>query len=944
MLLVFVSCALVPVCTLALVSYNQVTDQLHKQSETRLWYSSKSLGMTIYERLLFLETNLEAIERDLSTSWSWKAPGWGFPLNRHIEGRFAGLTIAPEQGETRALLGTPTEPPALSSEEQEYLDSGHSLLLLRPGEDSVPRILLLRALAGAAGQRVFLIGQIKPGYLWGGRHENNLPGSSDFCVLSNPEQPLFCSRPERGSMPEPIRSEVASSPSGYLEWTTDRQSLIAGYWSLFLKARFQADSWIVIVSEPRSNALAPIAEFHKTFPLTLLLSLCIVMLFSLTQIRRNLVPLAKLQEGTKRVATQDFDIQIEVASGDEFEELAESFNTMAERLGQQFRLNATKAEIDRSVLAALDLPTLVDQVLTLAPKIFPCHSLSLTVVDPSDAAVAETYTKMRGSSQAAGRDLIELTPDALDPLQTQSEIFFLKSSDSIPSYLASLNSTEVSSYVVLPLRFKLDLLGILAFGVSEAGTQGPERLAQVRSIADQLAIALSNVRMIQQINFLAYYDSLTGLPNRTFFRERLQQALQHAQRQESLLAVLFVDLDSFKRINDTLGHGQGDELLRAVAGRMLHSLTEERRESDEFGVDIARLGGDEFTIMLSDIGDAQKAAHIARRTLATVSQPFALGSQEVCLTASIGITIYPLDGDNTEDLLKNADVAMYEAKNGGRNGFRFYRKSMNEQAFRLLSIESKLRKALENEELLVHYQPIVDARAGSVIGVEALLRWQDPELGLVPTEQFIWLAEETGLIVPLGERVLRAACAQNFAWQSAGHPPIRVSVNVSARQFRERTLVETVERALADAGLSPEHLVLEITESVLIESVDATAKVLRHLKDIGVQLSIDDFGTGYSSLSYLKHFPVDHLKIDRSFVRDVTSNSADEAIAAGIIVMAHTLGLKVIAEGVETEAQLELLRAKGCDALQGYLFGRAIPGDSIPDLLRRQPHLGHESA
>ena len=944
MLLAFVFCALVPVCTLAVLSYSQVTGQLHKQSRTRLWYASKSLGMTIYERLLFLEANLEAIERDLSADWSGGDPGRSIPLTKHIEGRFEAITVIVKQGEPVALLGTPGTLPALSYEDVEYIRSGHTLIRIQPAPEALPRILMLRAHDDEGRSGAILIARIKPSYLWGDAHENNLPRLSDYCVFNNPPRVLFCSLPERGSFTNLSASEVASSPSGYLEWTLGNQPLIGAYWSLFLKAGFRTDSWTVMVSEPRENALAPVANFHKTFPLILALALCIVMLSSLIQIRRNLVPLAELQKGTRRIATQNFDIQLDVESGDEFEELARSFNTMAKRLGQQFRLTTTKAEIDRSVLAAMDLTTIVDRVLALVPKILPCEGLSLTVVDPSKGSVAETYRKTSFSRLPSGRELVELTAEELDQLETDSDIILIKAAESIPSYLVPLHSEAVRSFVVLPLRFKHGLLGILAFALRDHPADGHEDLIQVRSIADQLAIALSNVRMIQQIHFLAYYDSLTGLPNRTFYRERLQQALKNAKRRESLVAVLFVDLDSFKRINDTLGHGQGDELLRAVAGRMLECVKEGGGGSAEFGVDVARLGGDEFTVMLTDIGDAQKAAQLARRILSAISRPFMLASQEVCLTASIGITIYPLDGEDVESLLKNADVAMYEAKDGGRNDFRFYRKSMNEEALRYMAIESKLRKALERDELLIHYQPIIGVREGSIVGVEALLRWRDPELGLVPPEEFIGLAEENGLIVPIGEHVLRKACEQNFAWQSAGLPPLRVSVNVSGRQFRERSLVEIVQRALTDSGLSPEYLVIEITESVLIGSVKATTKLLQRLRELGVRLSIDDFGTGYSSLSYLKHFPADHLKIDRSFVRDIATHRDDAALASGIIGMGHSLGLKVIAEGVETDAQFELLRASGCDEVQGYLFGRPVPAEAVTERLRKGKYIGLEES
>ena len=941
MLVVFISCALLPVGTVALLSYTQVTRQLHEQTQTRLWYASKSLGMTLYERLLFLESGLGTIERSLRTNSDPDDFDVEYRPTKHIEARFKQITLVPKQGGAIALLGASQPPPRLTSEQKAHLRSGQTLLLTQKRKSSFPRILMLRQAQIDGAGRALLIGQIKQGYLFGNPHDNNLPPSSEFCVFGKFAPAFYCSLEERRLVSEAARSEIIQSSSGHLEWKIGPNTIVGAYWSLFLKPRFRAGSWIVMVSEPRSNALAPMAKFHKTFPLILALTLCIVILFSLTQIRRNLVPLEELQKGTKQIAKQDFDLQLEIKSGDEFEELAQSFSTMAKTLGQQFRLNATRAEIDRSVLAALDLPTIVDRVLALAPEIFPCESLSLTLLDQSKGSIAQTYRRIGDSEQPAGCELLELAPEDLEPLESESDVLVTKSTEFIPSYLRALQSDTVHAFVLLPLRFKSELLGVLAFAVSDEFTSPHERLKPVRGIADQLAIALSNVRMIQQIHFLAFYDSLTGLPNRAFFRERLQQAIEDAARHESLLAVLVIDLDGFKRINDSLDHDQGDELLQEVASRVLQCVkgTESITENAEgkFGVDIARLGGDEFALMLSDIGDAQKAAQVAKRVLPAISAPLSLGSQEVSLTASIGITIYPLDGDNVETLLRNADVAMYNAKECGRDGFSFYRSAMNETAHRHLRIESKLRSALEEDAFRLHYQPIIDTREESIVGTEALIRWHDSELGLVAPDEFIRLAEDSGLIVRLGERVLRSACEQTVAWQSLGVPALRVSVNLSGRQLRERSLADTVQRALTDSGLRPEDLTLEITESALIRDMASAIDVLQQLKDLGAKLSIDDFGTGYSSLSYLKNFPIDHLKIDKSFVQDVASSREDAAMTSAIIAMGHGLGLKVIAEGVETRKQFAFLRKKKCDEVQGYLFGHAMPADDLAAYLRGEP-------
>jgi len=389
---------------------------------------------------------------------------------------------------------------------------------------------------------------------------------------------------------------------------------------------------------------------------------------------------------------------------------------------------------------------------------------------------------------------------------------------------------------------------------------------------------------------------------------------------------MFLDLDRFKIINDTLGHPMGDRLLKGVAQRLRSCL----REGDT----VARLGGDEFMVVLPAIAHAEDAARVGQRILDALSVPFNFEGHELHIGVSIGIALYPNDGKSAEALLKNADIAMYRAKEQGRNNYQFYTPALNDMAFERLTLENSLRRALERREFVVHYQPQVSLNTGQIVGMEALVRWRHPELGLVAPMKFIPVAEETGLIVPIGEWVLQMACAQNKAWQEAGFPPLRVTVNLSARFFRRKDLMETVARILKETGLDPDYLELELTEGTTMENAEATIRTLHELKEMGVHLSIDDFGTGYSSLSYLKRFPLATLKIDRLFVQDITTSSDGAVITLAIIAMAHSLGLKVIAEGVETEEQLAFLRAHRCDEMQGYLFSRPIPAEAFTQLLR----------
>jgi diguanylate cyclase (GGDEF)-like protein len=391
---------------------------------------------------------------------------------------------------------------------------------------------------------------------------------------------------------------------------------------------------------------------------------------------------------------------------------------------------------------------------------------------------------------------------------------------------------------------------------------------------------------------------------------------------------MLIDLDRFKFVNDSMGHKAGDVLLMTVAARLRASL----RDTDT----VARMSGDEFVVILSEHAEQALTPEIVERVMASVAQPVILGSKEFFVTCSIGVAAYPSDGTPADSLIEHADIAMYRAKKLGRNNYQFYTPAMNEESLERVRIESALRNALERNEFVLHYQPQVDLQSGRIVGMEALIRWQHPELGMVPPARFIGVAEDTGLIVPIGAWVMRTACLQNKAWQDAGLGKLRVAVNLSARQFSAVDLVAGIESVLHDSGLDPACLELELTESLFMSDVTPAVELLHRMKGLGINLSIDDFGTGYSSLSYLSRFPIDVLKIDRSFVNDISHDANDAAIVASIIALAHNLRLSVIAEGVETAAQLDYLRHQGCDEMQGYYFSRPLAVPEFEQLLRQR--------
>ncbi len=431
-----------------------------------------------------------------------------------------------------------------------------------------------------------------------------------------------------------------------------------------------------------------------------------------------------------------------------------------------------------------------------------------------------------------------------------------------------------------------------------------------------------------RLDYLAHHDTLTNLPNRLLFQDRLRHAISKARRMQQIMALLFLDLDRFKNINDSLGHEVGDQVLQEVAKRLTNIV----RESDT----LARLGGDEFVIALEQNTESRELTIVAQKILETLSTAFHIDTHELYITASIGISLYPANGLTPETLMKTADVAMYRAKEKGRNNFQFFALEMNERAHQALFLENNLRKAIDNQELALYYQPQVEITTGKTTGMEALIRWHHPTRGVIPPDKFIPMAEETGLIIPIGKWVINTACQQTMQWQQAGFPPCKVAVNISPRQFRQSDLVETVAQALDESGLAACWLELEITENVLVEDVAQTITIMESLNSLGVSLAIDDFGTGYSSLSYLHRFPLSKLKIDRSFVQSIGGPAGNQAIVEAIIALACALDLEVIAEGIENQEQIAFLKERGCFYGQGFYFSRPLPVDACEQFLLQE--------
>ena len=508
----------------------------------------------------------------------------------------------------------------------------------------------------------------------------------------------------------------------------------------------------------------------------------------------------------------------------------------------------------------------------------------------------------------------------------------LNSDQGKPWRESSLQTGVVASCGV-PLTNDGKSIGVILFFLSKSSAMDKEIIALLTRIGKNVSFALENFdradeknQADERIQFLATHDDLTRLPNRVMFNQLFEQSIRLARRDNHQCAVLFIDLDRFKVINDSLGHAAGDTLLIEVAKRLRDCV----RDSDVVG----RLGGDEFVVMLDRISDRDQVAVVARKILAALLSPILLAGHECSTTGSVGIAVFPENGNDALTLTKNADIAMYLAKEEGKNDFRCFSSEIKSQSIERLMLEADLRHALELDQFTLHYQPKLDVQTGRITGLEALLRWVHPELGDLPPMEFISLAEETGLIIPIGLWVLKTACAQNMAWQRDGLPAISMAVNLSPRQFLDENLLRDIDELLMSTGMPAHLLQLEITESMVMQNVDRAVKVLDQIQSRGVRLAIDDFGTGYSSMSLMKQFPIDTIKIDRSFVRDLENSSQDRAIAKAIISMGKALGLTVVAEGVETAEQDAFLRGHECDELQGCLFSRPIPAEAVALLLR----------
>ncbi len=909
--LLFVLSAFLPLALIAALSLGEVRSLLLQQSEQRLAATAKAYGTTVYERLL--------VASDVALSTATR----GAVLTERDElahRTFRSLAIARDDGSISQLMGSVAAPPP-DAAARARLAAGKPVVRVAPGESTDARVILQVARLDGGG---VVMGELNPAYLWGDGDET--PAETDFCVVQDISgERLHCPATIE---PEARHAMLAERGSHLHSATWDRKGepFRGIAWAQFMRAGFGTPDWVVMAAQPESYQLKRAIQFGRLYVPVVVLALLLVGWLTIRQASHIVGPLTRLAERARGMAQNDFKSRVAIEREDEFGELAAAFDAMSHKLGRQFASLKALSEIDRLILSTVDSAQVIRTVLQRLGTAVRADAVTVTLLEHDNSDYARTYFRSSEGDDSPRMERHAISTEERADLEGASSGQWLALASDAPAYLARLVGDGATTAYVQPVVWRGTLCGALALGYRGTSSLDEEERQHARELSDRVAVAVSSAWRDEQLYLQAHFDALTGLPNRLLFKDRLGQEIARSQREGLRFALLFVDLDHFKTVNDSFGHTTGDAVLREAARRISRCV----RTTDT----VSRLGGDEFTVMLTNLHHPEEAWLVAESVVEALSREFQVNGEQCFLSASVGIASFPEDGASAEELLKSADTAMYRAKAGGRAQSVYFEERMNAEAVARLTLDRDLRVAIERGELELHYQPKLDLGNGAVCGAEALVRWRHPTLGLIAPDRFIPLAEESGYIEQVGHWTLTEACRQMRRWREAGLPLESVSVNVSPRQFRRRGLVEFIRDCVAEAKLPAECLGIEITEGVLMERSQSVEEVLQRLSAMGHRLALDDFGTGFSSMSYLKRFPVREIKIDRVFIEGLAPGTESEAIVAAIIAMSHALGKSVVAEGVETSEQFALLARMGCDQVQGFLVSAAVTAAEFEALVR----------
>lgn len=910
-----------PILGLVTITFFQLSDYMANQHRKELQSDAKHIGMNLFEGLQRVGAELPRVAATRSEDSLRNAVG--LP----DDALSIRLVRGVRPGDPLWLNPGSTEPRIYQALYEQLLGASGSQASARsmrihqmPGDETV----LFASLK--MGDNEYLAARLEPRFFW---DPEQLPYDKLSCVLAGADTVVFCSEDAPPQFVDAFARARRDSAVGSFEWERGDDTMRAVYWEVFLQGIGMDRNWSVVLSQPEQALFATTRHFQVTLILVVLASILMALMFSIGHLRRVLRPLETLRTATRQVSEGDLGRQVRIDSGDEFEELAQAFNSMTGKLADQFSQREALMELDRLILSTKDSRHVVNEVMKNALA-FPECDLVLVAIREGD----EVHLKAVG----AGADRVE---DHVLSEQVEYEHCMQQLDQggagvalaAYPDWLPAIeNVAQCDGWLLFPLHISGLLKGFVVVGMTRARSVVHADYGWATQLVGRLSIALTRARWQADLYHQAHFDELTGLPNRVALKLALGQALERSRRHDTRVALLFIDLDRFKLINDSLGHAAGDRYLQVVAERIRGCI----RSEDA----VARLGGDEFTVVITDIpAQADLGSEVmtmVNRLLETIPKPIMLGQHELRSTMSIGASIFPDDGQTLDDLMKQADTAMYQAKRSGGNSFRFYAQEMQAASQQRMELESDMRRALEGDQFLLYFQPQIHSGSDGVPSAEVLLRWNHPQKGLVPPGVFIPIAEESMLIADIDAWVLRATCRQLRVWLDAGVTPVRLAVNISAAQFQNPGFIGLVKNTLATFDIPASQIELEITEGALIDNLDHAREVLSELHALGLDLAIDDFGTGYCSLAYLKSMPIDKLKIDQSFVRDITRSTRDAAIVEVILQLSRQLGLRCIAEGVETAAEYDWLLEKGCDLFQGYFFHRPMPLADFEQILSAQ--------
>jgi diguanylate cyclase (GGDEF)-like protein len=920
----FILAALIPIVIFGLLSMQEIRHQLQEQTTTYLHQKCKDYAMGLLARLEMAERNLQLISGQIEKSTDVALLN-DLGSNNALVQQFLRLAVIDPTGKKTQLVGDASLIPELTVRELLVIGNGKTFIKSTAESNlNSSRLWMAQNLIKNQPGSGILIGELNPETIWD--IEDTAP--SNLWVLDNTSQILISS--EQGiELPAKRRERFPSTNSGQFSFIHENTPYEGTYWKIPMKGMYTSADLIIVLAQPEALAFESIQQFSSIYPPVIVLTVLIVAFFITRLIIKYLSPLDQLKMATLKIADGDFTSHVDINSRDEFQALADSFNEMTRRLRSQFDILSAMAEIDRHILSSLNAGEIVETALNRLPNVLFCDLIAIAHIDPTTYWVSDIHSRRTGQGTKILTGAIKLTlQDTLDLLAAQDSVIEAGNDTRFSEFFDTIAQASKLQYLLVPVVVNGVLYSIISLGYLKHKMIPPESRTAARNFGDRIAVALSNAAWEEKLYQQAHFDSLTGLPNRLVLNDRLLQELARARRDNTQIAVIFIDVDRFKVVNDSLGHSAGDELLTKLA----HTFVNAVRETDL----VVRIGGDEFVIVITDINEdinlMSNVSAVAEKILASLSQTLVIEDQPMTISASLGIATFPKDADNSQDLLKNADAAMYHAKDAGRNTFRFYSPELNAAALENIKLEHELRGAIKKGELILFYQPKFDV-SRRIVGAEALVRWQHSELGLVSPAKFIPLAEQTGLIFEIGNWVLEQTCLLVNFLQDLGIKPVRISVNLSGIEFKRPELVEKVSEILSRTGANPDFIELELTESVAIGDINSCIERMNELKGLGLTLTMDDFGTGFSSLSYLKSLPLDVIKVDQSFIRQIESGGSSQAIVTAIIALAEGLGMDVVAEGVETEAQLEFLKQHRCGIFQGFLFSRPIPSEDFISLL-----------